>query len=213
MKKIFPFLLLFLMPVLFVGLVQAGGISERPRGVATPYWYNYSSGSPASYYLAAPTLSANDTATGLLATQTLTNKTISGAANTITDIGNSSLSNGNSYFTMVCKHEGQETATLDPICTFQMPFAATLVEISATIRDIDTGDANETYTLDVEEAGTTVLSAAISIVADNTPVVGVVSDADIADNAKIEIVQTLGGTSPAADDTTLLLTFKVAHSN
>lgn len=52
------------------------GIQQFPRGVSAPYWYGYSSGAPASYYLAAPTLSANDTAAGIAATQTLTNKTL-----------------------------------------------------------------------------------------------------------------------------------------
>ena len=117
---------------------------------------------------------------------------------------------GATYFTMLCHHEGQETATVDPICTFQMPLAATLVEVSVAARDIDTVDANETYTVDLEEAGTTVLSSAISITADNTAAVGTVSDSAIADNAKMELVLTLGGTTPAIDDLSVLLTFQVA---
>ncbi len=59
-----------------VAMAWAGTISQRPYGISTPYWYGYSSGSVASYYLAAPTLSTNDTAVGLAATQTLTNKTL-----------------------------------------------------------------------------------------------------------------------------------------
>lgn len=57
-------------------MAWAGTISQQPYGISTPYWYGYSSGAPASYYLAAPTLSANDTAVSLAATQTLTNKTL-----------------------------------------------------------------------------------------------------------------------------------------
>ena len=68
------------LPILLVGLIGTAwgvlGLSEHPRGIATPYWYGFSSGAPADYYLAAPTLSANDTAVGLAATQTLTNKTL-----------------------------------------------------------------------------------------------------------------------------------------
>lgn len=120
---------------------------------------------------------------------------------------------GNAYFTIAVHHEGQETATLDPAATFQMPFAATLVEVSVAARDIDTADADETYTVDLEEAGTSVLSAAAAITADNTPVVGAVSDSAIADNAKMEVVLTLGGTTPTIDDLTVLLTFKVGHTN
>lgn len=128
-------------------------------------------------------------------------------------IANNLLAAPNAYFTIALTHEGQETATVDPISTFQMPFAATLVEVSVAARDIDTADGNETYTVDLEEAGTSVLSSAVSITADNTPVVGTVSDTSIADNAKMEVVLTLGGATPAIDDLTVLLTFKKAHVN
>lgn len=127
-------------------------------------------------------------------------------------IANTKLANPNSYFVVSLTSDGQYTSTVNPLRTFQMPFAATLVEVSACARDIDTADADETYTIDVEEAGTSVLSSAISITADNTPVVGTISDSAIADNAKMEVVLTLGGTSPAIDDITVLLTFKVGHS-
>ena len=128
-------------------------------------------------------------------------------------IANSKLAAPNSYFTVCIGKDGQYTSTVDPISTFQMPFSATLVEVSASARSIDTTDGDETYTVDLEEAGTTVLSSAISITASNTPVVGTISDALIADNAKMEVVLTLGGTTPALDDLTVLLTFKIAHTN
>jgi hypothetical protein len=138
----------------------------------------------------------------------ITNANIkSGAA-----IANAKLAAPNSYFTLPLTVQGQITSTLDPVFTFQMPFSATLVEVSATIRAITTGGA-ETYTVDLEEAGTTVLSAPISITASNTPVVGTVSDATIADNAKMEVVLTLGGASPTVDNLTVLCTFKVAHTS
>jgi len=119
----------------------------------------------------------------------------------------------NSYFTLALHHEGQETSTLDPAATFQMPFAATLVEVSVCARAIDTSSGDETYTVDLEEAGASVLSNAISISASNTPVVGTISDTSIADNAKMEVVLTLGGTTPAIDDLTVLLTYKASHTN
>lgn len=128
-------------------------------------------------------------------------------------IANALLAAPKSYFTIALSINGQETATVDPAATFQMPFAATLVEVSVAARDIDTADADETYTVDLEEAGTTVLSSAISIAADNTPVVGTISDSAIADNAKMEVVLTIGGTTPTIDDLTVLLTFKVAHTS
>ncbi len=125
-------------------------------------------------------------------------------------IGNTKLAAPKAYFTMTFCRDGQFSSTVDPIFTFQMPFAATLTEVSVCARDIDTA-TNETYTFDLEEAGTSVLSSAISIAADNTPVVGTVSDSSLADNAKIEGVLTLGGTTPTLDDLTVLLVFKIAH--
>jgi len=128
-------------------------------------------------------------------------------------IANTKLANPYSYFCISLSSDGQYTASLDPLRTFQMPFAATLVEVSVCARDIDTSSGNETYTIDLEEAGTSVLSSAISLTADNTPVVGTISDSAIADNAKMEVVLTLGGTTPTIDDITVLITYKVAHIN
>ena len=209
-------LLVVLAVLAIVAVAYAATVSQKLYGVASPRYYSMTygdSGSVGSYYLEHPTLTGNDQFVAEDATQTLTNKTLSGASNTLSDIGNSSLTAGLAYFTVALHHEGQETVTLDPAATFQMPFAATLVEVSVAARDIDTADADETYTVDLEEAGTTVLSSAVSIAADNTPVVGTVSDSAIADNAKMELVLTLGGTSPAIDDLTVLLTFKVDHTS
>ena len=137
----------------------------------------------------------------------ITNVNISGSA----AIASSKLAAPNSYFTICITKTGQYSATLDPIATFQMPFGATLVEVSAAARDIDTADGNETYTIDLEDDGTTVLTSAISIVADNTVVVGSIASASIADNSKMEVVLTIAGTSPTLDDLTVLCTFKAAH--
>lgn len=127
------------------------------------------------------------------------------------NIANTQLANPNSYFTICICRDGQFTSTVDPLATFQMPFSATLTEVSVCARDIDTTSGNETYTVDLEEAGTSVLSSAINITADNTPVVGTISDSALADNAKIEVVLTLGGTTPTIDDITILITCKVGH--
>jgi len=127
-------------------------------------------------------------------------------------IANVKLAAPSSLFTICITKSGQYTVTTDPIATFQMPFAATLIEFSVCARDIDTVSGNETYTVDLEEAGVSVLSAATALTVDNTPVVGVISDATISDNAKMELVLTLGGTTPTLNDLTILITFKIAHT-
>jgi hypothetical protein len=138
----------------------------------------------------------------------ITNVNISASA----AIANTKLAAPNSFFTICITKTGQYTATLDPIATFIMPFGATLTEVSATARDLDVAGTNA-YTVDVEDDGTTVLSSAIALTADNTPVVGTVSAGTIADNSKMEVVLTLSGdTTPALDDLTVLLTFKVSQT-
>ena len=127
-------------------------------------------------------------------------------------IENTKLASPNSYFTICLTKDGEYTITVDPLATFQMPFGATLTEVSAVARDIDTADGNETYTVDIEDDGTSVLSSAISLTADNTVVVGTVSSGTIADDSKMELVLTLGGTTPSLTDLTVLLTFKVSHT-
>ena len=129
-------------------------------------------------------------------------------------IANAKLAAPKSYFTVCITKTGQYSSTVNPVAKFQMPFAATLVEVSACARAADNGDGDETYTVDIEEAGTTVLDAAIAISRDapGTPVVGTITDSTIADNAAIEVVLTIGGTSPTLDDLTVLLTFSVAHT-
>ena len=96
--------------------------------------------------------------------------------------------------------------SVDPIATFQMFAESTLEEVSACARRVDTG-SGETYEIDVEEAGTTVLTSALAITAANTPVVATIDDADIADDAKIEVTITLGGSAPTLGDLTILLVF------
>ena len=120
----------------------------------------------------------------------------------------------NSYWTVTFDKEGQYTTTTDPIATFQMPFAATLVEVSATAVDINTsGTADQIYRIFLEEAGTNVLdSTGCNITTDNTPAVATVSDTAIADNAKMEVNVTLSGDTPLLDDLTISLVFKVAHA-
>lgn len=126
-------------------------------------------------------------------------------------IANTKLAAPKNYFCVALTSDGQYTTGVTALRTFQMPFAATLTEVSACARDIDTASANEAYSIDVLEAGVSVLSSVINLVADNTPVVGTISDASIADNAKVTVDIDMGGTTPTMDDLTVFLTFKIAH--
>jgi hypothetical protein len=99
--------------------------------------------------------------------------------------------------------DGQFTATTNPVAKFVLPFGARLLGVSANARA--SGGTSPTLTVDVEDDGTTVLSSAIAITA-GTPAEGTVSVPEIADESVIEIVLTIGGTSPTWDDITVLLT-------
>ena len=99
------------------------------------------------------------------------------------------------------------TATATPV-TFKIPFKAQIIGVSAHASTIDLTTTDETYTVDIKEAGTSILSAAISVVAAGTVYEGTVSDNYIADEALVTIVVTLGGTTPILTDLTVLLTIR-----
>lgn len=129
------------------------------------------------------------------------------------DIAGNTTVSGTLYgapFMMVITKDGQYTSSVANLTTFQMPFKATVIEVSVCARDIDTADGDETYTVDIKEGGTTILNSTMNITADNTVVVGTLDDTTLADNAKITVDLTLGGTSPALDDLTILMTLKRA---
>lgn len=99
------------------------------------------------------------------------------------------------------------TATATPI-TFKAPFPCTVVGVTAHAKTLDTGDANETYTVDVKEGATSILSSAVSLAAAGTIYDATVSDTAIADEATLSVVVTLGGTTPSLTDLTVLLVLK-----
>lgn len=99
------------------------------------------------------------------------------------------------------------TATVTPIA-FTVPYPARLVSVSAYVRDVDVADTNETYTVDIQEAGTTVLSATMAFTADGQTKTGTISDAAIADESAMTVVVTLGGTTPSLTDLTVMLVLK-----
>lgn len=94
------------------------------------------------------------------------------------------------------------------IFRFKAPFPCRVISVSAAAEAIDTTDTDETYTVDVQEGGTSILSAAIGIVAAATVYDGTVSDAALADEAVITGVLTVAGTTPSISTVTVLLVLK-----
>jgi hypothetical protein len=98
---------------------------------------------------------------------------------------------------------GQYTATTDPVAHIQLPFPATVIGVSATARA--SGGTSPTLTVDIEDDGTSILSSAISVTA-GTVSEGTIATASVADESQMEVVLTIGGTSPTWDDITVLMT-------
>lgn len=91
---------------------------------------------------------------------------------------------------------------------FTMPYPAYVIGVSAAAEDIDLTDMDETYTVDVQEDGTSILSSAIGIEAAATVYDGTVSDDAIADEAELTGVLTVAGTTPSVSTVTVLLVLK-----
>lgn len=98
---------------------------------------------------------------------------------------------------------GQYTATTAGVVRFALPFPAKLVGVSAAARA--SGGTSPTLTVDVKEAGTTVLSAPFSVTAGAVSE-GTITDSALADEGVITADLTIGGTSPTWNDITILLT-------
>ena len=132
-----------------------------------------------------------------------------GALKASAAIANAQLAAGEAYSTVSLHCCRQLTASVTDLFRFQMPFAATLIEVCAAARA--SGGTTPTLTIDVLEAGVTVLTTPISVTA-GANAVAAPSDAAIADNAAVTVNAAIGGTSPTWDDITVLLTFKAAHT-
>ncbi|TAN61053.1 hypothetical protein EPN18_07400 [bacterium] len=100
---------------------------------------------------------------------------------------------------------GNLTTTTANIVRFQIPFKAEVLGVSATAR-ASAGTA-PTLTIDVKEAGVTILSTPMSITA-GTVTEGPIADNMLADEAIITVDIAIGGTSPIWGDITLILTLR-----
>jgi len=100
---------------------------------------------------------------------------------------------------------GQYTATTTGVVKFLIPFKAQVLGVSVTARA--SGGTSPTLTVDVKEAGVSILSSAISITA-GTVAEGTVSDGSLADESAVTVDLTIGGTSPTWNDITVILTLR-----
>lgn len=98
---------------------------------------------------------------------------------------------------------GQYTATTANVARFALPFACDVLGVGASARA--SGGTTPTLTVDVLEAGATILSAPIAVTA-GSYTEGTVTDAALADEALITVTLTIGGTSPTWNDITVLIT-------
>lgn len=99
------------------------------------------------------------------------------------------------------------TATATPI-TFRIPFSAEVLGVSAHAKVLDTVDGDESYKVDIKEAGTSILSTPLVLAAQDTIYEAVVSDTSIADEATMTVVVTIAGTTPSLTDLTVILTLR-----
>jgi len=99
----------------------------------------------------------------------------------------------------------QFTASVNPAAKFVMPFAARLIGISGTCRA--SGGTTPTLTIDLEDDGTSALASAFSVTA-GTVAEGSIANAAVVDESVMEIVLTIGGSSPTWDDCTVLITYQ-----
>ena len=99
----------------------------------------------------------------------------------------------------------QYTATTAGVVRFKLPYPARLVTVQAAARA--SGGTTPTLTVDVLEAGTTVLSTPVSVTAGSVAE-ATISDAEIADEAVVTVDLAIGGTNPTWDDITVVMVIR-----
>lgn len=109
------------------------------------------------------------------------------------------------YMVLPLQISKQWTTSTTAVVRFKAPFPCAVVNVYATARA--SGGTTPTLTVDVKEAGVTILSAPISVTA-GTVNEGTIADAALADESVITVDLTIGGTTPTWDDITVLLVLK-----
>ena len=94
------------------------------------------------------------------------------------------------------------------IARIKLPFKAQVLGVSASLETGDYASTDEVYTIDVLEAGTTILTAPINMLAADTVYEGTLADTSIADEAIVTVALDVAGTTPSVTDVTVLLTVR-----
>ncbi|MBC8018606.1 MAG: hypothetical protein H7X83_08825 [Verrucomicrobia bacterium] len=109
------------------------------------------------------------------------------------------------YLVLPFQISQQFTTTTAGVVRFKAPFGCRVMSVSASARA--SGGTTPTLTVNVKEAGTTILSAPVAVTA-GTVSEAVISDTRIADEAEMTIDLAIGGTTPTWNDITVILVLK-----
>jgi hypothetical protein len=120
----------------------------------------------------------------------------------------SNPSSGSSGYQILVTHiPGAHTSTVTPV-KFKAPWPYRVLSISAYARVVKTG-STETYTLDVQQGTTSLLSTPMSLATQATVLDGTLATTpNIADEATVSYILTLGGDTPSITDTTVVMAVK-----
>ncbi|MDT7040871.1 hypothetical protein [Candidatus Nitronereus thalassa] len=110
------------------------------------------------------------------------------------------------YILQTFQYQGQLSSSVANKSTWKAPWPMRLIDIKCSIRDLDLTTTDETYTFTLQEGAGTVATCAPT--ADATEVSGTITAADVADEAVLTIDYAGGGTTPLADDVTIILVWK-----
>jgi len=98
---------------------------------------------------------------------------------------------------------GQYTTNTTAVARFAMPFKARVIGVSASARA--SGGTSPTLTVDLQDDGTSVLSAPVGVTAGSVSE-GTIANPLVADESVMTVNLAIGGTSPTWDDITILIT-------
>jgi len=113
--------------------------------------------------------------------------------------------NSPGYMVLPFQISKQFTTTTTGVVRFKAPFPCKVMSVYATARA--SGGTTPTLTVDVKEAGTTILSTPVAVTA-GTVSEAVITDTKLADESVITMDLNIGGTTPTWDDITIIMVLK-----